>query len=284
MKRLALSLDSSQLHLFYECPEKWRLTIQESLQLKGAKTKPLDKGSYMHWILEHYYCGNSPKESIQFARHKCDEAKLQLEPEERRFLETRFMEYRILYSDGDMQWVKIEGKPQIEVGFSVPIVDNEYFLFTVEGKIDGIAEMQAGSDLIQLFVDHKTQSRQSNLYPKRIQFRTYSLATGLSRGMINYIGLQQKLEQGMIRREVMMFSPALIRAWNNELITQFHKAVQMITSGIFEKRYSSCEGKYGQCQFTELCEQMNPEILYIIKEAKYEKRPEWLPWSQEAGK
>lgn len=276
--RFTLSLDSSQIAMWYECPEKWHLGIIEALQPRGFQSKPLSKGSYFHWLLESYYTGHNPKECKEFARERMVKEKLVLTKDEVEFLEQRFTQYRIMYSDGDFQLVQLLEKPAVEIGFSIVLVDTPEFLFTVEGKIDLIAEMPASNEVIQFIVDHKTQSRKYDHYRQRIQFKTYCMAANIPRIMVNYIGLQKELKDGHIRRTLHSIPAPSLAKWKNELISIFHRVAVMVTSGEYDQRWNACEGKWGFCPFIELCEQYNPEVLYLIKQTKFEKRPEWLPW------
>lgn len=279
-EKLVLTLDASQISLFYECQEKWHLQYLKQLQPKERNKLSLDKGTYIHWLLEaHYSKPRSTKECIKIARALAiNSDDINLTEETLDFLDSRFMDYRLLYSEDDYQPVVIDGVPQIEVGFSIPLVDNNEYLFTLEGKIDMIAQLRQNGTTINFFVDHKTQSIKTNLYTRRIQFKTYALATQLNRGMVNYIGLQQELKKDYLRRELFSISDAELVRWRSELIGVFYKAVDCIYNSKFEQNWYSCDGKYRVCEYHELCEQTQPEIAELIQLSKFEKSEPWRPW------
>ena len=170
---------------------------------------------------------------------------------------------------------------------------HETKIFIVEGKIDGITEINQ----TQAWVDHKTQSRTYDLYPYLPQFLTYTWATGLSWGILNYIALHETYDpKKTFRRKITMYPKHMIEAWEKRMLDIFtqinirlqwgdHQWPDNGVDDLFYKirNQESCAGKYfTPCQFTQLCEidfAAKP-LLETIKASNYIKVEKWTPWHQ----
>jgi len=286
MSRFSLILTSSFLKTWLTCPTKYKYSRLESIKHKDTYIEAFDKGTIIHSLLQNYYtflsvgesCNNSARLAVEKTRQEINGKFPKLASEDREFIKLRFLQYATFYKETrDIQPLMLEGNPALEVGFSYPIVDNEHFLFVIEGRIDFIAYFpQSG---INVIVDHKSQSKFYNYYDFDPQFQTYALAAKCPYVMVNYFGLQKKFDERTFRRQLISYTPAHQERWRKFLITKCYEIANAILTDSFSQEYMSCTGKYNSlCEYTELCEQTKPELVQIMKERDYVKVPEYSSW------
>ena len=295
--RSTLVLDSSQITEFLICPQSWYLAYHRHLIRRGIQRLGLTRGTLTHGLLQRYYTNvwrelphsdNIASVTNQLAQLK-EEVKLPVE--EFNFVYLRFLHYTSHYIRENLKIHSIIKNgipaPAVELGFSIPIIDTEDFFFVLEGKIDLVASIND----IDFYIDHKTQSREYNLYKYNIQMMNYALALNhvlggsLRRGMYNYIGMQQsEPKNGFYRRQVIYFGPEKLARWKKRLTDIFFKIHSLIDRRSFEQNWASCERKYGFCQFTSLCEEDDPRRKEGLIQIEYEQREPWVPWENEGEK
>lgn len=169
----------------------------------------------------------------------------------------------------------MEPKPLVEQGFSYELLNDQDYLFVLEGRIDLIGTTSGQN----CWMDHKFQGRKRDLYKKSIQFRNYSLVTDLSLGIINYIRLAKTIEKDTLQREIVSFPPWERKQWKSELIDIYKSIANDMDLGYFKKNRSSCAGKFGYaCEYTKICEETNLVTIEAIKNQYYKKRERWSPW------
>lgn len=303
MPRQVLVLDSSQISTFLECPTKWELINIESLAKSNVVDDPLSAGTLMHKYLEIYYTaigrGIPPDKATRLAlefnpdeKDESDKHQYPLGSEIRQQLTNRFLEYTMVYSQGDYEvatrprhkisidandlpYDDYDCEPLVEQGFSYELYNTNEFLFVLEGRIDFIGSTKGNP----LWMDHKLQFRERSLYKKRIQFRNYSLALGYNLGIINYIRMHKSASKTTLVREPISFSSYENRVWADELRDIYRRIAGELASGHLELNRDSCEGKFGyRCQFTDVCEEYNETTKAAIKARDFVKREEWKPW------
>ncbi len=282
MSRFSLALDSTQITDLLACPYRWNLAYREHLIHKFQKKEAFDWGTIMHALLEAFYLklknGSRRDIAMNNALTLFDEARKSvrtiISAEDKRFIEQRFIAYTIQRTPHDITPL------EVEKGFSIPILDNENFLFVLEGRIDMIGQLENGT---KLWMDHKTQDRKYDLYDHSIQFKNYSLATGLGYGMVNYIGWQDTITKDTFRRQLVHFSPLTLQLWRERLITIFMGAAANILGNTFPLNESACHQKWGICEFSEVCPSVEPhsKIREGLVKINYMKREPWLPWHLE---
>lgn len=288
MQKLIIRADNSQINTFTSCPRKWYYTNILNLQSKGLRKPALDKGTIFHTLLDFFYrkigLGASFDEAYKYSietfqkNFKAGLIPTDLTADEIKFLASRFYHYYSYYSvQGDYKPLTIMGRPQIEVGFSVTLLENSYSLFVLEGKIDMITDQH-------FFVDHKTQSRFYDHYQYDTQLLTYGIATGCTKAVYNYIGLQQKVDPDTFRRLPHGFSKEKLLQYREYLIITFHKMAACIQQNTFPTEYTSCAGKYGTCQFHLIDEPTNSEERKMNLLAHFTNtQPKWEPWELKEG-
>lgn len=306
--RQTVVLDSSQISTWLECHEKHRLESVEHLvhineRDPADSNRPNDAiaaGSLGHKYLEIYYNNlglqieNAAVQTLSFdpdAADFQDNHEFPLDTAVRATVRQRFKDYVMFYANRDFQpcgrrqiYIKVENGclkdgwkqvPLVEQGFSYPLLDTSEYLFVLEGRIDLISQLQSET----VWVDHKFQLRERELYAKSIQFRNYSLATNLDIGIINYVRLHKVLGDKTFIRQPICFSGLERRLWKEELTQIFVDFARAQAAGRRELNRQACPGKFGyKCEFTPLCEQANMETYEAIRRQQFTKRREWKPW------
>ncbi len=179
-----------------------------------------------------------------------------------------------------------ERDPLIEKGFSYKLFESSEYLFVLEGRVDFMGEAQDGT---LLWMDHKFQFRKHNLYAKSIQFKNYSLATGLNLAVINYIRLTEKVDKETFVRQPLSFSSMEMRIWKQELTDLYVSIAKTVADPNYylsdgvtyshAQNRSSCGGAWGRtCQYAPMCEEYNPQIRAAVQKRDFMPRKEWRPW------
>lgn len=291
--RIVLAADNSQISQYLTCPKSWYLKYIKNLSTRDTSRRfvAMDKGTVVHALMDVYYkCrgGNMPVNDSLATCYKTLDAQLaqkklpDLSREDIFFIKQRFGLYVGTYINNDYQPMVINGKPQVEIGFSIPILDNSQYLFVLEGRIDLI-------DRREMFVDHKSQDRYQTHYPFDTQFLTYSLATGLKLGAVNYFGMQETPNKNTFHRLQLSFSHSHLERWKVRLIDIFkqmaYELYQVRDLG-FESNTNevSCKGLFGRaCEFHTCCEATDERIQQLILLQQYEEKPRWEPWAIPEG-
>lgn len=294
--RQTIIADASQVAEWFQCHEKRHLEYGECLEPASEfdkSDKPMDAGSFGHKLLEIYYRGDCTQDAINNALAVEPPAALNLSTAMRDLVRNRFIHYYMTYCTRDItpltkkkytikigesglpidKWVD---EPLVEQGFSYELLNTREYLFIVEGKVDLIG-LIANSTMG--FMDHKFQFREKQLYKKRVQFKTYAMATGLSMGIVNYIRLHKEVTSKTLQREIISFTPLEIKMWKQELTEVFVKMALEERTGVREKNRDSCEGKYGyECPYTKICEEPSLVVVQGIKDTYFRRKEEWKPW------
>jgi hypothetical protein len=174
----------------------------------------------------------------------------------------------------------------IEKGFSYKLYESSQYLFVLEGRIDFMGEAQDGT---LLWMDHKFQFREHQLYHKSLQFKNYSLATGLNMAVINYVRLHTKVGPKTFVRQPLSFSSMEMRQWKEELIDIYVTIAKTIASPDYylgdnhsfaeSQNRGSCGGAWGKsCQYAPMCEEYEPAIRNAVRKRDFTTKKEWRPW------
>lgn len=284
MNRITIRADNSQIKEFVYCPRSWYYKYILNLRPKGPMSPYLDKGTIFHHLVDFYYnaigSGMTADDAYKYTidlfkrKLKAKEIPTDLSREELIFMASRFYNYYAHYSiSGDYMPLIINGKPQVEIGFSIVILDNKYFLFVLEGKIDLITQSW-------FFVDHKTQAKRYDHYNYDPQWLTYGIATGCTKVVVNYVGLQQKLDVDTFRRVPFSFTKEKLDQYKEYLQGQFFKMANCIQNQSFPTEYANCGNKYNKvCEYHRIDESVDPSERKLNLLAFYTNNtPKWEPW------
>lgn len=301
-KQFIIALDASQLDTYLKCPRMWYWLYYESLRLSGMKQEAADKGTIVHTLLDHYYTMRAldPKYSrdlhataaIEMLNKSKIVESMGFDKSVGDHIAARFAQYIWRYRNNDLVPLVINGTPGVELGFSKILYEDKNVIFVVEGRIDLISYFGNSQDGRKCFVDHKSQSKHTELYEYKIQFKTYAWATGFSYGIINYFGLQQEFkEDKTLRQTIISFPKLMIDEWEDEMKRIFWEIYQLVRDSefiispdtnycVFPKNLHSCAGAFdaNPCMFRYLDETYNHDMMMSIKNFKYEKVKPWTPW------
>lgn len=284
-EKFVLTLDSSQIVAFLDCPWLWKLGYYERLEPNSRSANvPMDMGTYGHKLLEIIYkaraagaaekialdaamsydidketcrCSHGHEKHHQepFTNRSCmsigcpcpqfDPIKFPLEMPDRAFVQERVHQYTMM--EGSIIPELIPKSPNhVEVGFSQKIYEDDLRLYILEGRIDLLGKIASNFD--DGWADHKFQMRERDLYLKSVQFRNYAFVTQLSIGVVNYIRFAKKIEKDKtFKRAIISFSRSEMTAWESELIAIFHRVHRFLDGNVMGERHnwSACSGKYG---------------------------------------
>lgn len=214
-----------------------------------------------------------------------------LSTEDRLTVTNRFIDYTA-YEGYVVPHMTAKSPDHLEVGFAEEIYKDDNYQFILEGRIDFIGSISDQAPIA--WADHKFQTKGSYLFNKSIQFRNYSMVQDLTIGAINYIRLADKLvlrqepkKYLTFERDVISFSRAELRAWRSNLAHIF-KDVQdamdkdeWLNPDDSYRNRSQCGVGWGghHCAYAKLCNEfVNPELIKIMMDTEYRKRPVWRPW------
>ena len=304
MSKLNIALDASQLHEYMMCPLKWFYRYYCNLELPQvtSKREAPDMGTLMHAILDSYYnlrlfdpSGNKMVQAnacVEF--FKASKITAKLFPNEvddmEDFIARRFGLYVQNYIFNDLDVIP----GGVELGFSKLLYEDAKVRFIVEGRIDLMNRLWMGNIFKRCFTDHKTSGLITDLYPYKIQFKTYAWATGAEYGMINYIGMQEdktnKLlkEKKLFRRTLINFKKEMIEEWEQTMMEKFEQIYHILRKEMtIEKGFyllrneAECSGAYDShpCQFCAICEEYNWDNKAMVKASSYKKVAPWSPWN-----
>lgn len=285
--RKVIRMDSTQIVQLLKCPQLHNFVSVEWLTRKFEQKKYMDRGTVMHGLLERFYYSiwqGDLKNAAPYAISCLTKIKEQvvLDPEDYAILTCRFLEYTFKYSNDRIAvFTGSDGKPAIEIGFSVVLLDNDEYLFVLEGRIDLITLM--GNRLV--IWDHKFQGREYILYGKSVQALNYRLALYLqgvpaNMFMYNYIRGHKKCQPNTFDRRSDTVSDRVLNRWHQKLIKIYTRRANGIDfSDAFPNQSCTDVGFGKKCPFTEICEEQSPGVAKLLLERGFIKRTEWLPWN-----
>lgn len=296
--KFVLRLDSSQMEEYLNCPLSWYYRYYENLRHNMSRRKDaVNKGTLIHRLLEVFYRelgkGASRSRAARIAQDKFTQEDWSKEfglQQEASFLKMRFSNYVAHYDGDDLDLLKDEkGETGVEVGFSKILRETDQVLFIVEGRFDGITQINNA----QAWVDHKTQGRMMDLYNYCPQFLTYAWATGYEWGIINYIRMHQEYDKKKTFKKALIYFPKhIVQDWEYRMLKIFFEIREVFYEPtlLFQRfwnlrRPNNCAGpfKSNPCQYCHLCE-IDPRdkiLLDTVKASNYTKVAPWQPWSQE---
>jgi hypothetical protein len=280
-------------HKLLEIIYKERARGNEKSAIDTAFAYNIDKETCRcsHGQEKHYICKDLGDEntsnsclSIGCSCQDFNPVEFPLPATDRQFVRDRILQYTMIEGSAIPELIP-KSPEHVEVGFSHKLYEDQDRLYILEGRIDLLG--QIAGNCPNGWADHKFQSRERSLHLKSIQFRNYSLVTGLPIGVINYIRFAKKIEKDKtFKREIISFSRAELTAWESELVKIFAKVQNFVVNQQFpwfldeSRNWSACSGKFGYpCEFTKLCENWNqPQLIYLIEKAEYKEKAEWRPW------
>lgn len=286
MSRTVVIADSHALSNFQACPRKYSTLFITKITPKADPPTYITEGTVIHALLSLYYrqrlAGNDYKvagiEALKFIREDFTSDDKDI-IEAKQLFKSFTVELQSLIMQKFLQYIQYYLTDNIhpittEKGFSKIIYEDSNYLFIYEGRIDLVA--REGTDYY--WMDHKKQRRKDPLPHFSNQFLGYSWALNCYKGIINYIGFQESKEpKECFHREIVTHKPSQIEDWKKDIIQTYFEIVRCKANENFPKYRASCQGKYAQCSFYELCNQTSPLVInHMIKTQFTEMK--WSPW------
>lgn len=105
-------------------------------------------------------------------------------------------------------------------------------------------------------VDHKTMKQRRETKSLNNQFIGQCLMMKTRNVIINKIGFQTSLKpEEKFTRSVISYSSDRLMEWQSEILPYWaYQLIQYNESEHFPPNFSNCEGKYGDCIFSKICE------------------------------
>lgn len=278
-----MKLDSQLLSMYQRCPRSYYYRATKGIVLNSPNKNALSTGTAFHKLFELQnnlrVNGMSLKEAVKIVYGDIWDLGIEIEElkgfqtDELLFITKRWMEYNERYSTDDANYDVVA----VEKGFSVPMGGHENHVY--EGRIDVVLRDKRTGQY--LWRDYKTNSGQT-LYPHTNQFYGYTYALGQLvenddvYGQVDYIGKQKTVTSNTFIRENITFRREQLKTWVEETSSTFFDMEENIDGFRLPRNLTSCDGKYGKCQFTTLCERPF-DIEEQLISMNY-KKEEWKAW------
>lgn len=131
-------------------------------------------------------------------------------------------------------------------------------------------------------IDHKTFKQRRNKNTMSSQFMGQCLLLKSRNMMVNKIGLQTSLKIAeRLTREIISYSADRLLEWQGEILPYYaYKFIQYTESGYWPPNFTSCEGKFGMCDFVDVCE-ANKNMRVEVLQNQFQLAPVWDPTNRE---
>jgi len=267
-----VKLSSHALDDYQKCPQRfWYTTMKK---ITPAKTyAPFERGTIMTSMMEEFYTDKQlgkPLDILSYGTKWVDPSAL--DDDDKRLVERVFIQYVNYYKNET--WIPFAST--LPLSFILYTDDN--YLFIYEGTIDFVTFPDASSrDRKEIMVvDHKTYSRLSEIYPHVNQPLGYCYGMQTDKFCYNYIGLTEaKAPKDNFHRTIVKYSKQELEDWKQDTIYWFKR----IADDMEYRKTRQCEGKYGICSFSRLCEQPIPAVRDGLIQVYY-KRNEYSSWGK----
>lgn len=122
-----------------------------------------------------------------------------------------------------------------------------------KAKIDTLIDTHQLSKAISM--DHKTRKIDRKMTSINNQFIGQCVVTGTNNMIVNKIGFQQSLKpEEKFKREMMSYSYDRLNEWRNVVVpSTVYRFLQSIERNEWLPTFTSCETKYGFCDFVPVC-------------------------------
>lgn len=250
LTKRVVAVDSQILNNMETCYYKWYLYNLMNYRPKN-KSKAFDKGWLVHEIIRAYYTAKIDKQSwaesvkiaMEIGHMKVQEVNLPLE-DITQAIET-CNQYMNFYR-GEL-WKPLA----VEEKFSYKFYEDAELIILYEGIVDLRVETDVDPNHP---VDHKTTSRNDQIHPLNNQFIGYCRAHNASRMTINRLGFQKSLKaEEKFTRHLKSYSKEVQEEWAQDVIHTVKMGILHHDMGIFPRNFTSCDGKYGPCMFSDPC-------------------------------
>lgn len=305
-------LDSQILTGIMSCPRAADFRFNMNLESLSGKSNSLECGSIVHKFMEVYYGsmikGTSREQAYGFGiaaaemyiqscpdctdfvpsaeqkKPKCghrpgDYPGVKNTPKDSANYQTGWQfvldtcdEYHRFYIND--HWVPLE----VETVKGEVLYEDEDVRIMWKAKLDLTADTNQG-----IFpIDHKTMKQRRDTLSLNNQFIGQCLLMRTRNVIINKIGFQKSLkaEEKFIRAPI-SYSAARLLEWQSEILPFYAKQLLMFAEvGYWPPNFNHCEGKYGNCNFVEVC-QSNPDMREEELKLHFRVGTPWNPTNED---
>ena len=185
----------------------------------------------------------------------------------------------------------VEGKPQLEVTFALPLGLIGDIQVIITGKIDLIYRRGESYGIM----DHKTSSVLGPTYYESLdmstQPMTYLWAAKQIYGppadiVFNVVGTRAPRKDGSINfeftRHQIAYNPEKIEEWRQEVLTNIAVYHSLYQQGKTTRNTNQCIGKYGRCPYLDVCSLPKNQRMQMLQSNLY-KDVTWNPLETEGS-
>lgn len=274
-------MDNTALSMYMTCPRKYDFSMRQHRRRTGAPSPAIAYGTCWHAGLEAHYKTGGDADAVFMAMAQAweDHGKI----DDHRTLDRCWLEYANYLK----RWGTVDEEDARTVGFpespAVEISANVEWpgaLHAYAGKIDRIIELQG-----QYYVeDHKTTSRMGNYYFSQFelsnQMQGYVWIARMLIPEVKILGVRINAHcvlkrESKFERQLITFSEDRLQEWAENYNRWIERISGSYAHEDFPGNYSACDGKYGMCQYAEVCS-MPPRLRQRVLEQDFEIAP-WNP-------
>lgn len=283
MSKQNVIMDSQLLSTLMGCPRKSDFRFNMHLQAINGKSNSMECGSIFHTWAEYYYGaiikGASKKDAFDIGiaaallyiqgcptcstthecGHKPDEfpgvKNTQQQSEGYRIGWSYVLDTCQQYFDyyRNDHWVSLE----VERVKGEVLYEDEDIRVMWKAKYDWIVDTNEG-----IFpVDHKTMKQRSDTLSLNNQFIGQCILTNTRRMYVNKVGWQKTLKsEEKFERVPISYSANALIEWQSVILPHYARMLLMYNEvEYYPPNYSNCRGKYGDCEFVDVCKS-DPEM------------------------
>lgn len=305
-------MDSQILTALMSCPRLADFRFNHNFISMNGKSNSLECGSITHVFLEYYYgsmikgVGKDEAKGFAFAaaemyikgcqgcmdfvsspeqlKPPCGHKALEFTgvkntPKDSEGYKTGWQwvldtcdQYCIHYRND--HWVSLE----VEKVKGVILYEDDEIKVLWKAKLDWVVDTNQGI----YPVDHKTMKQRRDTSSMNNQFIGQCLIMNTRNIFINKIGFQTTLkpEDKFIRTPI-SYSASRLFEWQSEILPYYAKLLLMYQeTGHFPPNFTNCEGKYGNCQYIDICTS-DPGMREEEVKRAFIIGPEWNPVNEE---
>lgn len=288
-----LVIDNSRLEPFTTCPRLAQYRVVRKRTLSRSHSS-LEFGKALHKAMEVRYTHpdiNDPSDEL-FTRQvevlQKDFEKIILEPDDFRTLDRAIdivQKYNSYYRIEPFVVATKDGKPYVELSFAIPLGEVDGIKIIWTGRIDLVIQDDKGF----FVMDHKTTSMLGATYFQDFlisqQMIGYVFSARILTGLpiqgvvINALVSRKPTKTGTaveFSREKIYFTEEHIEEWRTDVLHIAADFIRNVKRDYFPKHTKWCMGKYGKCEFHEVCT-LPPTQREILLTSDLYKDDVWSP-------